>query len=579
MNAIGLKKLRESLLEEIQNEKIKHDNIHIHFEKKFDNTFKELNVLYLNNKTKNKAKCYVDKINHNKISDGLKLSFQENTETSYCFAKNERNIFDFIWHKTKPRSNNEDRYAMCLGYYGFDDFLNKNKDKIEQNKKIISETKVVSDKSTSSILKEINSKAIILNNFFKDTCYLYVFDQDTADKDSKKKKIIAEYPSIDALVLKKNEENSNLFDLENIDPGNGVKAYYEKGTLEWGAKNKKTINFQFKGHRRDLYLRFHITDSHNPDLIIGKFIFSQGRERRVICGSAILCKNGAKLKEGGTLEVDKAFNYKFKENDENSDKIPHQVKMYLFDKVNNWQKTPQKKFSLGQLDDWLERKLNQHYTKKDIIVNDFLISYPGSSLTVKVGEKEIELETPINKEIEKILSEGIDISLEINRGVRGNFQYDVGSIKKLNAFLIKKNQAEKIEIYTENRKNHPDIYSGNNQEVNLEFFNMINRSFNIVFIIPEFDDAKIKTLEKSELDDFILNQRPSSIYTFIGFCVALKKRTFIFHQNRKKLPIVLKNNCEKLDIYINSFNKMEEIPFKINEELECLKLTSYKVSK
>lgn len=54
--------------------------------------------------------------------------------------------------------------------------------------------------------------------------------------------------------------------------------------------------------------------------------------------------------------------------------------------------------------------------------------------------------------------------------------------------------------------------------------------------------------------------RPNSVFTFVGFCMALSKKVFIFYENKDLLPVVFQKECKSMGVYTIKYNDLNDIP-------------------
>jgi hypothetical protein len=413
-----------------------------------------------------------------------------------------------------------DAYAIIAGYNGYKDFETKCITK--ENDDVINFNEEEKIESIINAFKINDKKTIALKEFFKNSCFLYVYDQNSAEDKKGKKNITT---NMDALVLEYLEVKDSFY-LHNI---GGRKVDYADGKLEWGDREKKTFNINFKKHRRNLYMRFNFSDfgDNNLEIILGKFIFSLGSQRQVISGSVILSKEPEKQNK-------QPYNYDFKYHRNNEVTPPREVQAYLVDKYFNFQKTPPKIFKKQQLKNWLEHKFGKNITKQNIITYDYLITYPISSYD------DNERNNFFSK-IEKILLKGLEPK------ENETFKQSI-EIKKINFYLksnYKKNRKKtEIIIYPKERDVGFDPEGkGDNEKFNHEFVRYIKQSSNIIIVVP-----------KSEY------KRPSSVFPFAGLCMALHKKVFIFYQDLELIPVVFHKDCRSLGVHTIKYQLLDEIP-------------------
>jgi len=419
--------------------------------------------------------------------------------------------------------------AICIGYNGFKDFL-KRKNEEKEKGTLISEIDIKQKQADDQLLvspyKDNDKKAEVLRDFFKKSCYLYVYDQNASDD----RKINVER-GIDAVVIYKNDD-SDTFTINNL---GYRKEKYDQGILEWGDEERKTFNINFKKHKRNLYLRFHFADfgGKTPEIILGKYIFSMGTLRQVVSGTAILSR-----------ELDKPqkepFNYNFTFKEKNSPPLP--IQAFLEEKNFNFQKLPSRIHDHSTLNEWLEKKYGKNVVKEEVIKYEYLITYPISSF----NEEERE-ELYIN--ITNILQNGVNTNTDsdqkkiliqrINEFSRENFSFE--------------RKKSKIIIYPKHREAGYDPNVGDNELFNHEFLTYLRRSRYLIVIYPEPKDGY---------------KRPSSVFTFAGFCVPLSKKVFIFYKSLDSLPVIFQKQCRSMGIYPIKYESLEQIPLYVNRELK-----------
>jgi len=446
-------------------------------------------------------------------------------------------VFIHQLQKIKLTNGIDDKYALCCGFDSYQDFKNKYDTGLVNVLDTESDISEISEhlfrKPSLNAIPDIATdkapKAVKIRDFFNSDCYLYVFDQNSAD-DRKKEDY---HSNIDALVLENKNNDLKSFFLHNL---GGKKEHYENGVLDWGDKERKTFNINFNEHRRNLYMRFNCINIGDgiPEIMIGKYIFSLNSDRQVISGSIILSKE----KE---IKFKTAYNYDFKYQANRTHTPPEEIQEYLRDKFYNFQKAPKNIFKNSDLKEWLENKFGKSFIKQNIIEYDYLITYPISSFDKdKREELFISIENILLKGIKKESKSKKELINKLNKYFEGKYQKD--------------RNKSRILIYPKNRDAGYDPNVGDNEKFNLEFIKYIKQSSNIIIIVPQSEYS-----------------RPSSVYTFAGFCMALRKKVFIFYENENLLPVVFQKECKSIGVYTIKYADLNDIPLYINRELGYIK--------
>lgn len=423
--------------------------------------------------------------------------------------------------------------AICIGYNGFRDFF-KRKNEEKENGTLISEIDTKQTHADTQLLvhpyEDDDRKAEVLRDFFKEPCYLYVYDQNASDD----RKINVER-GIDAVVIYKNKD-SDTFSINNL---GYRKEKYDQGILEWGDEERKTFNINFKKHKRNLYLRFHFADfgGKTPEIILGKYIFSMGTLRQVVSGTAMLSR-----------ELDKPnkepFNYDFTFT-EKENSPPFSIQAFLAEKIFNFQKLPARIYDHSSLDEWLEKKYGENIVEEEVIKYEYLITYPISSFNEEEREE-------LYEDITNILQNGISIddtesdqTKKLKRGIN-DFCKEGYSLER---------KKSKIIIYPKHREAGYDPNVADNESFNNEFLTYLRRSRYLIVIYPEPKDGY---------------KRPSSVFTFTGFCVPLGKKVFIFYKSLDSLPVIFQKPCRSMGIYPIKYENLDQIPLYVHRELRYL---------
>jgi hypothetical protein len=449
-----------------------------------------------------------------------------------CLISKIEYVLSFI-HQLQTRKLNKDmsdKYAICCGFESYVDFQNK----YDSGEVVIPKTlKKESKQKQLEVMKEDEfhpMKNDYLKMFFERDCYVYAYDEDLAEGGEETDTRTYHYPNIDALVL---SFDGAYFTLKNI---NG-KSDHKIGQAKWcgGFKNKKKENVAFeivfKESPNDLTLRIHfpykkLKKESVFDLMLGAFTMSE--KGNIAIGKILIYKEKTKGK--------KSFKYEFKQN-KHKYKVKPIIQEYLFDRYKNWIKVPSKKAKLSDLYEWLTKKNGKNYTHRKITLYDYLITCPNTSFEVSGSDR-----NKLVGEIQKIIKDPIS--------------------SLTNDEFLEKNHADKLVEYIEEKKKNNKIYlypksttsRKNTGKINRDFFRKLNSAINVIVVIPK-----------------ATYERTSSIYTVIGYCIALKKKTFVFYENEVEMPNLLSRSEPSVNLFVKEYKKVSDIPRLMIELDETIK--------
>jgi len=109
--------------------------------------------------------------------------------------------------------------------------------------------------------------------------------------------------------------------------------------------------------------------------------------------------------------------------------------------------------------------------------------------------------------------------------------------------LLKKYIAKKQQNNRFFRHPNPHTKDTKHPKYNQNFLLKIAQSLNIVIVIPKY---------KCE--------RTSSIFLVIGYCIALKRRTFVFFEDGVERPKMLEDHEDGVNLFVDNYSKIEDIP-------------------
>jgi hypothetical protein len=440
--------------------------------------------------------------------------------------KAQRDIEDFIIKVKNPQKGRIDYFALCLGYDGFSEF-----------KKGIADLEGSPEDEKSNVINPMDYEPI--KDFFENPNYLYVYDEDLVEEEKETTLKLFHYPNIDALVLSY-DSHKEEFTLKNIYTNKEKtkkKKDHKKGEISWckekneGQNDMNSFDIVFKESRTKLILRISFPyedyeDGKEFNLLLGAFLIARKRGS-VAVGTVVIERN---LKNE-TLEPYR-YEYKngssFNEISSKNSLIPprDEIQNYLYDRYKNWIKIPYKKQNFKEFEAWVRKKNKKNYAEHGIKMFDYLICHPNSSLTSKakadLQKKVLDLIDKPRKTIEssKLLTEK-------DKDILGKY-------------ICEKRNSNKIKIYPPTDRDRAHY-----EQINKDFFLELKKTVNVLIIIPKegYKDEKI-----------------SSIYTVIGYCLALKKRTFVFFESKSERPNILQKGEKNVNLHVYDYEYVSKIP-------------------
>ncbi len=428
-------------------------------------------------------------------------------------------IASFIFNKDKTRykDTTKDYFSLLAGYRGYNHF----KQEIDNVIGTFSSEEI--NHRTNSEVHDSPLKEKALLDFFKNSCYLYAYDEDLCGVNKETDAYRYYFPSIDRLVLSLEKDQ---FRLENIKTDQSKKEDHTKGVVTWckkptGNKNHaNAIDITFLESRTKLILRIHIPSRKEKNtkkfnLLLGAFLIAH-EHGDVAMGSVVI----KKIPEGEKdIKTDK-FDFGLPENDI---EIDNSIKGYLFDRYKNWLKVPSNQFNIDLFDKWLDQKKGKNYTKQQITSYDFLITHPRSVIPEEKRSEFVGI---------------IDRFIEDKDGYIDNFSGLLEKQKELlKKYIDKKQKNNRFFRFPDPHKKIPK-----HPKYNRNFLLKIAQSLNIVIVIPKYDYKGI-----------------SSIFMVIGYCIALKRRTFVFFQDGVERPKMLKDHEDGVNLFVDNYSKIEDI--------------------
>lgn len=459
-----------------------------------------------------KDKNILEKIFHIKVKEIINPDIAE--KSNNIFIQKEDQVFDFIYRGTIPQKQNRDFYALCCGFYGFIDYQEK------FNKGLV--TSVLN--KVERVKKQEKDNPFIenaLKQFFDQDCYVYAYDEDlTKLREENRKKY--HYPNIDALVL---TYDGKYFTLKNIED----KENHYFGEFTWCGQsydestNNNAFDIVFKESPTKLILRIHYPNKNykhgnSLDLMLGAFLVTR-KKGNLSMGNVVLLKDKAKKDK-------KPFKYRFKDiGFKQQQEINETIKWYLFDKYRNWINVPYDKSTIKDLEVWLKKKKRKNYTDKRVTQYDYLITCPSTSYKEK-------------DERNRITQNILDLLEKSEEKLKGDKFLKDSYREAFSKDIEKKMKEKKILLYPD-----PETPREKADYINYKFFENLNQSMNVIIVIPKRDYKKI-----------------SSIYTVIGYCIALGKNTFVFYQKGIKMPNLLTHTEEEVNLYVRKYEQLNHIP-------------------
>ncbi|WP_420572763.1 hypothetical protein [Kordia sp.] len=431
-----------------------------------------------------------------------------------------RDITNFVFFDVEPKLGKIDSFALLLGYDGFEEF----------SKKLDEENKELALSCTSNItsLSSMNPmENAALSSFFENPCYLYVYDEDLAKVNKETDPLKYHFPNIDALVLEYDKEQHEFTLRNTSNAKHRKKEDHFHGKIHWCKESQNAkddcnaFDIIFEKSRTKLILRFHLpyermTDDIEFDLILGAFLISM-KKGNVAIGTIVLHRNI----EGKPLTP---YKFDFSKEQSSDETPPEAIQKYLFDRYKNWIKIPYDQWNLDDFSLWLEKKHGKNYTATRIITYDYLITHPNSALDRNDWNK-------LNRLI-KLFFENPTKAIENSTGLTENQK------KYLGEFIALKYQNNRFVQYPNSEKERK-----HHERINRDFIRELIQSLNVIIIIPKGNYERI-----------------SSIYTIIGYSIALKKRTLVFFEKGVERPNILKEPEKKVNLYVYDYENLFEIP-------------------
>lgn len=457
-------------------------------------------------------------------------------DEKYLIPKLE-SICEFAFGFRNPKDYSLDAFSVALHGWGF----LKYKDSIANRKDpSISENPLSND---------------FLKSFFQNGCFLYVYSEENQRVGERTEFLDLYYPKIDALVLHLTSDNK--IELLNLSDG----TVHGIGTAKWiSERSKSSFRVSFPESPRKLRLRFCLPAaeflSSETKLIIGLFLITNEDNGKVQAGITVLHRND----QTSTLSP-----FLYDPQDPNPRHTPPPVVIeYIYERYLSWIKTPGKRiYDTTTLTTWIKEKNEQHYAKRRPIENKFLVTFPITSFKKRADFDNLQNElnrTFFDFSTRKTITERITRIIES----RSSPDSEDVVVKKIDSYL--RDNRYKIKLFPKSL-DVEDIEKG--EKINTDLFAEITKSLNIVFIIPSMNhDRKDKKKISKYLRGIIFGEKPestfqriSSIYTIVGYCLALKRNTFILCKNKEDLPLILQEPIAKMKLQVWQYSSIGEIPF------------------
>lgn len=436
-------------------------------------------------------------------------------------------VTTFLFSQVNPYGKKQDFFSVVLGYNGFLHFMRVKDEELKKVKN--QEQKLPNEKRNP-----LEEKDSILKNFFKYPAYLYVYDEGLRKAEKKRpRKKDRFYPVINTLFLDyiSRDEGFTLRNIEGRDD-------HTLGNPKWckehpkGKNDSNAFDISFRNSRSKLILRIHVPykkreDEEKFDLLLGAFLWCQ-KKGYIAAGNVIIKRNKKKI------EMSKGLTYDYKlGNQHPNNKKPHPdvaILRYLVDRRRNWMKIPYDKDNFNEFAKWLNDYRNtENHTMQEIIENDFLITYPSNAF------ESINERTNFIGSIKKTFAD-IEKLIEKDNGLDSEE-------RRLIVNYLKCKEAQKKILMFPSADKIREHYS----TINRDFFRVLNQSLNIIFIIP-----KIKNPNQI-----------SSIYTTIGYAVALERRVIVLFEEGVEKPTLISESEPEIDLYVSNYKHLYEIPKKI----------------
>lgn len=506
-----IKELKKLAIVFFQDLKIKNEDSASHIEtKSLERVIENLEKVYANKSVEHLEK----------ISGFLSIKYRDLVKKSSAKVPKHRfmTLLSFILNQEKIRyeDTTKDFFSLLVGYRGYKHFKSEHRSK--KNTFSVENSNKSKNKQVPNPLEEDAT----LKEFFRDSCYLYAYDEDLCGVNKETNAYRYYFPSIDRLIL---SLERGEFKLENVKTDLSKKEDHKKGIASWCRKpthdkNKaNAIDIIFQESRTKLILRIHIPsrkekNTEKFNLLLGAFLIAHD-QGEVAMGSIVL----QKVKEGEEMKPEKFDFGSLKK----TIKVESAIQGYLFDRYKNWLKVPSNQYNISLFEKWLNDKNGKNYTKQQITAYDFLITHPRSVIP--------KVEWPLfKKDIDDFFNE-YDSYID---GFNGLVPKQKTLLKN---YIAKKQQNNRFFRYPDPDKNipkHPDY--------NRFFLLKIVQSLNVVIIIPKYK-----------------YERTSSIFLVIGYCIALNRRTFVFFEDGVERPKMLSEHEDGVNLFVDNYSKIEDI--------------------
>lgn len=440
----------------------------------------------------------------------------------------------FIYGFSDSRHYISDLCSLCLGKDGFNKYV-----------EIKGKEKPIPKQLTTSPLEEPQLKEL-----FQQKCFLFAYNEDIAQPEQSTTYKDINFPSIDILFISYNAESDAIL-IENVEN----RVNHGKGIIRWKGEKKKAIEISFPHSPRGLNLSFHTSELAEDlpvgaiNLLLGHFSYVDHQKGNLITGNLVL-KQPEENEDLRTMKPT-VFEYSLdtfapKQEDETSPKVPKEILMYLFDRYRNWHKIKGGIQNFEEFKTWVKGKREKEYLRKNITEYQYFVTCPISSFTDTKKQEEISeaLENTFTnfKENHKITKE-VRSKIKSDKELKAKFK----TWEEKKKYLIKEIAANlqkdenKFKLFP---LENLDVDDGDTKGLNEKLFDGITKSVSVVIIIPDEEYKK-----------------KSSIYTIAGYALALRKKTFILHQNADDLPIVINSPAQSMGLNVWKYEDLREIPF------------------
>lgn len=473
---------------------------------------------------KSSLKANREKFDSKEFSDYVTVKENPDPETIKFTSFSGLPTFMGGWSRGNTKTR--DTYSMLIFNCGFKELLERE------------------DIDADNVLKPVSSPMdeVVVSDFFKNGVRLFVYSEDMETVGKETRFLDLYYPKIDSLILK--SVGGDKLALINLPS----RIEHGLGKIEWisnGSKN--SFQIVFPSSPRRLNLRFCLPNkqylNNDMQILIGLFLITNEDTGKVQAGSVVLQRSQNNL----NLEP-----YQYNPLARNNKDIDEALVIYLYDRYKNWIKSPgQKIYDFESLNDWFNDKEEKYYTRRRPIKNKFLVTFPITSL--KDEDKSEEIEKTLKLCFRDFagynhLSDRIKRKVVVDKEIKSEDELIVKIDKYLKErfaqIYFSPSEMQEIE-YMEHRK------------INTELFHQINQSLNVVFVVPGQKVLDYKNI--------------SSIYTIIGYCLALRRNTFILCESRNTLPLILKKSINEMKLNVWTYTNLKEIPFLFYYKMEKAK--------